>query len=487
MEKLPINVYRAEQIRELDRIAIEERGIPGFLLMSRAGRAAFEAVRARWPEMESLAVFCGSGNNAGDGYVLALEAMNFGMDVHVYSVSPPDKLTGDALAAQQAYLNGGGAVKQFDSGAVIKGRLIVDALLGTGLDREVGGVYLAAVDFINSSGVPVVALDIPSGLNADSGCPMGKAVRADCTVTFIGLKQGLFTAEAADFCGEIVYASLEVPEDIFGSVSCSAELLQPFVFSTRRRCSHKGSHGHVLVVGGELGYSGAPRMTAEAAARVGSGLISVATRPRHAMFMNLSRPEIMCHGVVSAEDLAGLAGRATVIAIGPGLGKSEWANCLLAAAIRTNKPVVADADALNLLALKPVKYSQWVLTPHPGEAARLLNCTVKDIQRDRFSAVAAIRDTYGGAAILKGAGTLIATGDGIKIATSGNPGMASGGMGDVLTGIVAGLIAQGMGIEEAALGAVDIHGRAADIAARQGERGMLACDLMPHIRSLANR
>ena len=483
MQKLPITLYRTVQVRELDRIAIQERDIPGFELMSRAGYEVFQCIRNKWPDTQSVAVFCGAGNNAGDGYIIAGLALEAGLKVSVYSLSDPVNLKGDALTAYRNYVEAKGMIIPFQVEEDIDVDVIVDALLGTGLDRPVTGFYALAIQVINQSPAPVVAVDSPSGLNADTGNVMGCAVKADCTVTFIGLKQGLFTGHAADYCGEISYASLGVPDDIFQAVSSSAVRVAKTPLPRRDRCSHKGNYGHVLIVGGDWGYSGAVRLAGEAALRVGAGLVSIATRTDHAGLMNVNRPELMCHGVETAGQLTVLIEKASVVVIGPGLGQSDWAKELFMAAIKAQKSLIIDADGLNLLARSPVTNPDWILTPHPGEAVRLLNCSAAEIQQDRFASVSAIRTKYDGIAILKGAGTLIASEGEIAVSTTGNPGMASGGMGDVLAGVIAGLLAQGLSLKNAAQQGVYSHGQAADLAAeKDGERGLLASDLMPYLR-----
>jgi NAD(P)H-hydrate epimerase len=487
MQNLPINLYRAAQVRELDRIAIQEYGIPGFDLMSRAGQEVFLCLIKHWPDAKAVAVFCGSGNNAGDGYIIARLALDAGLNVCVYAVSEPQKLTGDALSAYQKYAEAHGAVSPFQARQLIKADVLVDALLGTGLDRQVTGLYAEAIQSMNAQTSPVIAVDIPSGLNADTGNVMTSTVKAACTVTFIGLKQGLFTGQAVEYCGEISYAQLGVPDAVFERVEASATRVVKIHLPPRDRYVHKGNCGHVLIVGGELGYSGAARLAGEAALRVGAGLVSIATRIEHAGLMNQNRPELMCHGVETAEQLAVLLAKANVIVVGPGLGQSDWAKMLFNAAKKSGKLLVVDADALNLLACAPAKKTNWVLTPHPGEAGRLLNCSTTDIQLDRFEAALSIQACYGGVAILKGAGTLIATEQQLAISGTGNPGMASGGMGDVLTGVIAGLLAQGFTLQDAAQQGVYNHGLAADLAAEKaGERGLLASDLMPYLRRLVN-
>lgn len=487
MDKLPLTVYRAAQVRELDRLAIEEFGIPGYQLMCEAGGAVFECITAKWREAQSLAVFCGNGNNAGDGFVIARLALEAGLEPQAVSVGGLEKLKGDALRAYRDYVQAGGRVTVFDPKQSIEADLLVDALLGTGLDRPVTGLYAEAIAEINRSGLPVVAVDIPSGLHADTGNAMGCAVNADCTVTFIGLKQGLFTGQAADYVGEIVYDALAVPDEVFTAVKSSVFRVLQKPMMPRQRCAHKGNMGHVLVVGGDLGYSGAARMAGEAALRVGAGLASIATRKEHAGLMNLNRPELMCLGVESGEELISLLDKADVVALGPGLGQGAWGKEMFNAVLKSDKPIVLDADGLNLLAASQINKPNWILTPHPGEAARLLHRSTQSVQQDRFAAAAAIRAAYGGIAVLKGAGTLIASGSQIAVSTTGNPGMASGGMGDVLSGVIAGLVAQGHDLQDAAEQGVFLHGAAADLAAaKDGERGLLATDLLPFLRQLVN-
>ena len=320
---------------------------------------------------------------------------------------------------------------------------------------------------------------------------MGSAVRADATVTFIGLKRGMFTAEGPEFCGEILFSDLATPAGMHAEVGAEARLTGHDEvmrsLPARARDAHKGSYGHVLVIGGDYGYQGAAILAGSAAARTGAGLVTVATRPEHARTIPLFRPELMTAAVTGAQDLDALLNRVSVVALGPGLGQSDWAIPLFARALQGSLPLVLDADALNLLAFEPQRRENWVLTPHPGEAARLLGMTAGEVQADRFAAVTALRDRFGGTAALKGAGSLVAGAAGpIRLNNTGNPGMAGGGMGDVLTGIVAGLIAQGVEPHAAAVSGVYLHGHAADRCAREGERGMLAGDLLPALRALVN-
>ena len=487
MQKLPTKLYTTAQVRELDRLAIKDYGIPGIELMSRAGNAVFRHLRIKWPQCQSIDVFCGSGNNAGDGYIIAGLAHAVGLNVTAYFVSDPGLLKDNALIAYQDYVKAKGKALPFQAGQITKADVIVDALLGTGLSKPVTGLYADAINAINRSRAPVIAVDVPSGLNADTGNVMGCAVKANCTVTFLGLKQGLLTGLAPDYAGEIIYSSLAVPNELFGKITPDAVRLKQKKFPSRARCVHKGDHGHVLIIGGDQGYSGAVRMAGEAALRVGAGLVSIAAHPDHAAQLNTGRPELMCHGVQNSSQLEPLLDKANCLLIGPGLGQSRWAVELFLSALKSAKPAVIDADGLNLLAHVPEKRSNWILTPHPGEAARLLGVASAEIQQDRFRAAAGIQTKYNGIVALKGAGTLIAGADEIAVCATGNPGMASGGMGDVLAGAIAGLIAQGFSLKDAAQQGVYVHGMAADLAAGQGgERGLLASDLMPFLRQLVN-
>lgn len=260
------------------------------------------------------------------------------------------------------------------------------------------------------------------------------------------------------------------------------QLLKP-----RARTASKTDFGHVLVIGGDRGMAGAVRMAGEATARVGAGLVSIATRPEHITVISSTRPELMAHGVKTAKELSPLLKRATVLVLGPGLGQSTWSQQLFKKVLSAPQPKVVDADALNLLAKKPVLRSDWILTPHPGEAARLLKSTPEKIQQDRITAALQLQKKYGGVIVLKGADTIVVGNDHKpKICNAGNPGMASGGMGDVLTGIIAGLIAQGLPLQLAAELSVCLHAAAGDLAAKEGERGLLALDLMPYLRKLVN-
>lgn len=488
---LPTLLYRADQVRELERIAIADYGIPGMTLMERAGRAAWDCFRDAWPEAESVAVVCGGGNNGGDGYLFAQCAARNGRKVRVISLTPVGELRGDARRAAEE-LRSRGVTPQPLSGSLFgNADVIVDAVFGIGLDRDVTGPAREAIEAMNASGKPVLAVDIPSGLHADTGTVMGAAVRASMTITFLGLKIGLYSGAGPECAGSILHTSLDLPAAAYEKVAPAARRIDLAslrgLLQKRRRSAHKGDFGHVLVIGGDHGYAGAVHMAGEAAARVGSGLVSIATRPEHAATLSAARPELMARGIASPVDLAPLLERATVVAIGPGLGQSNWGSALFSRVLESDLPLVVDADALNLLARDPCRRGNWIITPHPGEAARLLNSSSAVVQADRFQATRALQAGFGGIAVLKGCGTVIADEAGkLAVCSQGNPGMASGGMGDVLTGVIAGLRAQRLEMAAAACLGVCLHAAAADACAAGGERGMLASDLMVKLRRFAN-
>ena len=491
MQTLPANIYSVASVREIDRLAIEEHGVPGYTLMTSAAAAAVRDARTQFPDATRWQVICGPGNNAGDGYVVARLAAQDGIVVSAVTLIEPDQLRGDAATAYNDFAAEGGIVMRWDGNLDTESTLLIDAMLGSGLERLVEGDYAAAVAAINAHPSPVHALDIATGIHGDTGEVLGCAVLADLTTTFVGLKAGLFLGDGPNYCGRICFADLDIPEACRQRVEMTFRRIDErylaAVLPKRRRGAHKGDFGHVLVVGGGPGMPGAARLCAEAALRAGAGRVSVATHPDHAMSITSTRPELMCRGVASGDELAEMLANADVVAFGPGLGQSEWAQSMYAAVASVSQSTVWDADALNLLAKEPKSIENRIITPHPGEAATLLQCQSSSVQADRPDAVTALVGRYGGVAVLKGAGTLIAAGDGAPvISTAGNPGMAAAGMGDVLTGIIAALLAQGLSLADAAKAGVEVHARAGDIAAEGGERGMLASDLLEAIRSVVN-
>ena len=485
-------LYQTHQVRELESLAIAE-GITEYQLMVAAGDAAFNRLITHWPAAKRISVYCGKGNNGGDGLVLARLAHEYGLDVSTYLLTDPADMKGAAATAVEACQKAGVLLQSFVSDTALLGAdVLVDALLGTGLSGELSEPYHSLIAAINVADSPVLSIDVPSGVNANTGYLHGIAVKADLTVTFIALKQGLVTGKAVAYCGKVVCDPIGIPPALYQRVNPSAALLswdriRPML-PKRSRDTHKGDCGHVLVIGGDYGMGGAVRMAAEAAARVGAGLVTVATRPEHVSVVSGSRPELMCHQVADAQGLDPLLARASVVVIGPGLGKTKWAESLLHKVLTSDLPKVLDADSLNLLSVAPCHDDNWILTPHPGEAARLLGITCKEVQEDRFKTIEAVHQRYGGVIALKGSGTLLKGKAAlIHVCPAGNPGMASGGMGDVLSGVLGGLLAQGLKLEEAAEAGVFLHSVAADRAAEEGgERGLLATDLLPFLRSLVN-
>ncbi len=490
----PTILYTAKQCRDLDFFAIES-GIAGYALMSLAGRAAFDLLSKLWSITEPIHVVCGLGNNGGDGLVVARLAHLQGRDVTVHLSGDAKKYLGEAECAYVDAQMQGVKIIPVDTSQTIKRGIIVDAFLGIGLVGPVRQSAAEIIQWINAAHRPVLALDIPSGLCADTGEVLGDAVKAEKTLTFIAAKRGLYTDKGVECCGEVYIDELAVPRKLYDKMGAGVELLKIesllSLLPQRPRNAHKGLFGHVLVIGGNKGMAGAVLMAAEVCARTGAGLVSVATLPEHVPAIVSRRPEIMAHGVTSIHDIDALLGAATIVVVGPGLGKNPWAEQMLYRASASGLPMVVDADALNILSEGRVVRSpfpgQWILTPHPGEAARLLGVSVGEIGADRFAAAQKLQKQYGATVILKGAGTIIACEDRLSLCSYGNPGMASGGMGDVLSGLMGSLLAQGFSSGNAAKLAVALHSRAADIEVQKnGMRGLLASDLTAVIRQLIN-
>jgi len=492
-------LYTAAESRTLDRVAIDIHGIPGIVLMKRAGRAVFDTVTDHWPDARSLTIVAGRGNNAGDGYIVAGLALGRGLAVQLVQLGAPARLGGDAARARDWAVAAGVEIEVVDENAPtfeIGGDVIVDALLGTGVSGEVRGGFGRAIDAINASGRPIIAVDLPSGLCADTGRILGTAVRAAVTVTFIGVKRGLVTGDGPDCTGAVVFDDLAVPTAVGAAVPGIEALhwdrLAPGL-PRRPVTAHKRVSGHLLVIGGDLGMGGAVLLAAEAALRAGAGLVSVLTRPEHVAALLARRPEIMVRGFGDGphEDPVAvdtLLGRATALAVGPGLGRSDWSQALLGRALATSLPIVLDADALNLIGTtgaRPAGAS--VVTPHPGEAGRLLGLSTEAIQADRFAAARRLVQRLNAAVVLKGAGTVVDDGSHVGVCLHGNEGMASAGMGDVLTGVIGSLLAQGLQPAAAARLGTCLHSRAGDDAAVTGGlRGLIATDVIEALRGLTN-
>jgi len=488
---LPMALYSSAQVRALDAYAIEERGVAGYTLMKRAGEAALRQLRARYPLAHRIVIVCGGGNNGGDGYVLARFAQAAGLTVSVLAASDPERLKGEACQAYEDLRASGLRVQPFAAPLLAEAEIVVDALLGTGLQGTVREEYAQAIHAINLAGRPVFSLDVPSGLDSDAGVALGEAVRADCTVTFVGLKTGLLVGDGPEYSGTVCFDDLEISPIPLRFTPRLTRIVESEIRSAlprRARAAHKGDFGRVLIVGSGSGMPGATRLAGEACLRAGAGLTTVAAAPENVAAVAAGRPELICLALTGEAVLAEAAARADVIAIGPGLGRSAWARTALETVLAADKPLVVDADALNLLAegaLRP--RADWILTPHPGEAARLLGVTTQEIQHDRLAALDRLIERFHGTIVLKGAGTLVgASGRTPGVCERGNPGMATAGSGDVLTGAIAGILAQCRDPWAAARVGVLVHAMAGDAAARGGERGVLASDLARELHNAVN-
>lgn len=485
-DNLPLPLYSAAQVRELDARLIAA-GMPGFELMSRAAHAIWRALRRSWPDAGVLTVLAGRGNNAGDGYLVAALALCAGWRVQVLAVGDAAQLQGDAALARDQALAAGVEVQPWSECAELQG-VVLDALLGTGLQGAVREPYAQAIRLLNVSGLPVLAVDIPSGLCADTGQVLGVAVRAQLTVTLIGLKLGLYTGQSADYRGELQFDDLQADAALVAAQAFTAQRLAQVrlpQLPSRSHGVHKGQLGHVLVVGGDRGFAGAGLLAAQSALRAGAGLVSLATRSEHLPAAQARLPEVMAAGVASANQLLALGANASNWVIGPGLGQGAWGRSLLSAAAVSQVAQVWDADALNLLAQGLVQLPMGaVLTPHPGEAARLLGISTAEVQADRPAAARTLAVRYQAVCVLKGAGSLVAAPDGgLWLCERGHPAMAGAGLGDVLAGFLGALLAQGLAALPAAQLAVYLHAVAGERLAQQG-RGLAASDLCAVIREL---
>jgi hydroxyethylthiazole kinase-like uncharacterized protein yjeF len=507
-------VATAEQMRALDWETIQGVGVPGVVLMENAGRGAACVISHLYPDMASrrVAVICGKGNNGGDGFVIARCLIQQGAQVQVYLGASRDQISGDARVFLEILQNLGVSIQQVPADVKSPGRevlwssysLVIDALLGTGIHSKVRGTYRRLIEDMNRSEADIVAVDIPSGLSADHGMPLGAAVEADVTITFGLPKVGQFLYPGRELCGDLWVVDIGIPHQVIEKKSFPYRLITPQVLKGvighRSKEAHKGHFGHVLVLAGSAGKTGAGVMASEAALRVGAGLVTMglpkslnsAMEARLTEVMTLPLPET-AHQSLSREAMGeimdALEGK-TCVALGPGVSTmGETPEMVRELVRRIPLPVVVDADGLNALcghldALQKAPAPR-LLTPHPGEMGRLLNRSVRKIQEDRIGSALALAAQTGAYVTLKGAGTLVAHPDGhVGMIPTGNPAMASAGMGDVLTGILAGLIAQGVPPFEAMQLGAYLHGWIADEwAAEIGERGLVATDLLAKIPS----
>ncbi|EGR3988877.1 NAD(P)H-hydrate dehydratase [Vibrio cholerae] len=484
---LPTHFYTTQQLKQGEQDAASERGLELFHLMERAGQAVFTIAFAQYPTSHHWLICCGGGNNGGDGYIVAVLARHMGIDVTVWQLGDPEKLPADAHRVYQQWKELGGAVYAPQSEVPESTDVIIDALFGIGLKEALRPQVVPLVELLNHSGKPIVAVDVPSGLCADTGQVMGTCIKAQHTVSLIGLKQGLVTGQARCYVGTLHYAGLGV-EEVFAQhntpslVSIDGKLRHSLL-PPRQACTHKGQNGKALIVGGNEGMGGALILCASACARSGAGLSAAMTHPDNVTAMLTIAPEVMSTSWNKQHLFEERIEWCDALALGPGLGRDAQAQRLSSLKV----PKVWDADALYFLAHNPSYDAQRIITPHPVEAARLLGCEVEEVEQDRFAAIRQLQQRYGGVVVLKGAGTLVDDGKEIAVCLQGNPGMASGGMGDVLTGIIVALLAQKIPLADAAKLGVWLHSSAADLNTKShGQRGLLASDLLPHLRELLN-
>ncbi|MEO0367421.1 MAG: NAD(P)H-hydrate dehydratase [Pseudomonadota bacterium] len=470
------SIYTGAAVAAIDKNAIENYAVASDALMHEAGEAAFNFAVQTFSGCKRWLVLCGKGNNGGDGYVLATLAKQHGLDVAVYCTDPPRGT--DAINAREAYLSSGGKILNEMPEQIDPGYLIVDALLGTGLSSAPRGETEAVIRWANEQNCARFAVDISSGVNGDNGDVPGSAFNADQTLTFIAHKLGLLTGAAGNHVGVLSLWPLDMPAQAILDINPCGQILRQPILPSRLADSHKGSYGHVAVVGANRGMLGAGILASRAALRVGAGKVTLVGHVSNLDKAALLQPEVMS---ADYADLERISDMASVIAIGPGLALSEDSRDVFTAMMEQELPTVVDADALTLLASQPRRdRGHMVLTPHPGEAATLLKTNTAAIQSNRLQAAEEIAKQYQAVCVLKGFGTVVASNNNQSaICTLGNPGMASAGMGDVLTGIVVGLLAQGLSCWDAACAGVWLHSHAADIAAgRVGERSLLASDVI---------
>ena len=511
-----MKVVTAEQMQELDRKAIEAYRIPGIVLMENAGRGASEAIFKAFPDIQGrkIAVVAGKGNNGGDGFVIARHLQNQGIAVKVFLMTDPKALRGDAETNFHIFDRMKGEVipvpslKEYQKVKkdLEKFDLLIDGIFGTGLDAEIRGYYREVIDHLNTLRMPIVAIDIPSGLDANTGKPLGTAIRASLTITFGLPKVGHLISPGLDYVGDLKIIDIGIPRGLVEGEKIQTHLLEyeeirrP-LSTPRRPDTHKGDYGHLLVIAGSVGKTGAAAMVCEAALRMGAGLVTLAIPKSLNAIMEVKLTEVMTEPLPETpkqtlslrafNSILRLCEKKSAVIIGPGSGTFKETQSLILKLVKTlSLPIILDADGLTALATQPkilpATNRSLILTPHPGEMARLIGSSPKEIQADRIGMSRNFSQSNHVHLILKGHRTLIATPQGeIFINPTGNPGMASGGTGDVLTGMIGGLISQGFGTLPSLQMSVYLHGWAGDEVAREkGEKSLAATDLIDKIPAL---
>jgi len=506
-----MKVVTAFQMQNLDRRAIHDFGIPGIVLMENAGGGTVQAIYKHFPDIsfKKVIIFAGRGNNGGDGFVIGRHLINMGVEVTAFLLAKKEKVVGDARINMELYhklrpiheLNCREDLIRFKD-EIGQGNLIIDAILGTGLKSEVAGFYREIINYINGLSIPVVAVDIPSGIDANTGKILGVAIRSQLTVTFGLPKLGLVVYPGLDLVGKMEVLDISIPDYLIQEENIQVELLEPeglvHLVKSRPADTHKGHYGHLLIVAGSVGKTGAAAMASEAALRIGAGLITLGIPASLNPIMEAKLTEVMTEplpetplqtlSIESWGKLQKLTEGKRAIALGPGISTHpETIEVVNNIVRKTSVPLIIDADGINALAENPGLLKELttpiLLTPHPGEMARLLKCSVKTVQEDRIGVAKKFAQENGVYLVLKGARTIIAEPQGnVYINSTGNPGLASGGTGDVLTGMIAGLVAQGYSFSEACRLGVCLHGHIADVLSRRlGQMGLTATDILERI------
>lgn len=505
-----MELVTAAEMRELDRAAIEGRNIPSLRLMEQAGQAVAREMERRFGPLRgrTVTIVAGKGQNGGDGFVVARLLRKKNCRARVALLASPFSLKGDAAVNLRRFQKAGGRCHAVDKESALDSVLapllqtsevLVDAIFGTGLNAPVKGLPASAIALMNASGRPIVAIDLPSGLDGDTGSVLGTAVTAALTVTLARPKRGLYLGAGPNHAGLIRVADIGIPADLIAAAKIPVTLLEAAdirpLIPKRPRTAHKGTFGHAGIIAGAAGKTGAAAMAAMAALRIGTGLVTVAA-PRsvsdaleakllEAMTCPVPETEARTLSKQALEPLLAFAADKTALAIGPGIGTHPETQALVHnLLVAAKRPMVLDADGINAVAghvdMLGRASGPLILTPHPGEMARLLGTTSAEVQRDRLGAASRLACARNVCVVLKGAGTVVAGPDGrLAVNSTGNPGMATAGTGDVLTGIIAGLLAQGLPVWEAACAGVYLHGLAGDLAAsEQGEAGLIAGDVI---------
>ncbi len=496
MNQADNTLYDAAASREIDAYAIEHLGVSGYMLMQRAADAAFASLLQNFPGIRAVTVFCGKGNNAGDAYLVAQRAFAMGLKTQVLAVVSADALSGDALTAYRQAESAGVGIEAAGEQTLV-GDVVVDGLLGTGLNGAPRGAFATAIERINAANKPVLSVDIPSGVSADTGAVFGAAVKADVTVSFITRKLGLYTGAGISYAGVREFADLGVPPQMYVAAGLPRLFWTPDMLPALDVNTYKHRQGHVGVIGGDEAMPGAVAMASHAALRVGAGMVTALTRAEHRPAIVARTPEVMVQGFTpdAVSDATALLQRADLLVLGPGLGRSDWSQALYACAQASQKPTVLDADGLYWLA----QFEHWSggplsITPHVAEAARLLKMSADDVQSDRLSAAKILAERFACHGVLKGAGSIVfdAAGQRLCVCAHGNPGMATAGMGDVLSGVLGGILggivagtdtqvqsASRADMYAATSAAVALHSAAADHAALGvGMRSLVATDVI---------